>query len=138
MNSEKVIADYLRQHPAVAAITDRIVSKTPENTDEPWVRYTQINRVAVGDHRSDHLIELFIQLDCYAGKDRVSQHDGQPGATRLAQAVREAMLGIRGTYNGVVVTGAAVRGDSRIPDTELDHRQRFVQQYVVWMHDGAH
>ena len=132
-NAEKVIADYLREHPDVSAITDRIVSKTPKSMDDPWVRYSQIAKRT--PHRSDHFLEVFVQLDCYAGRDDVSAHDGQPGASLLARTVRAAMMALpEADLDGVVVTGVDPRGDSRQPDTQIDNRERFILQFVVWLH----
>lgn len=133
-NSERVIADYLREHPDVAAITDRIVSKTPTKTDTPWVRYTLLNERSIGGHRSDHLREAFVQLEAYAGKDGFSAHAGQPGASLLARTVRAAMMAMpEESHDDAVVTGVEPRGYSRIPDTQLDNRERYIAQFAVWL-----
>lgn len=130
VNVERLVADYLREQPDVAAITDRIVSKTPTKTDTPWVRYTQLNKRSAGGHRSDHLSECFLQFDIYAGRD-----GGQPEASELARTVRAAMMALPEEPGlGAVVTGVDPRGDARIPDTQLDNRERFVQSYLVWVH----
>lgn len=128
-NAEKVVADYLRAHPDVAAITGRIVEKTPNSMDTPWVRYTQLAKPAMGNHRSDHALSPYFQFDCYAGKD-----GGQPEASLLARTVRAALVELRGAIGGAVITGVEIRGDSRQPDTQLDSRERFVLSAVVHLH----
>ena len=129
-NAEKVIADYLREVPEILAITQdrRVTSRTPDSTDKPWVRYTQLN--ARSSHRSDHLIGVYVQLDCYAGRA-----GGQPEASLLRRTVRAALVAMpEASVEGAVITGVEIRGDSRQPDPQLDNRERFVISADVWMH----
>jgi hypothetical protein len=136
-NAEKAIATYLRTQPDVAAITDRVVATTGGkgfSTTTPWVRYTQLSKRSVGGHRSDHLNEVFIQLECYAAADN-EPNDGLPGASLLARTVRAAMMDLpNAELPEAVVTGVEPRGDSRQPDTALNDRERFVLSFVVWLH----
>lgn len=132
-NGEKVIADYLREHDDVAAIVGRrVVSKTPENTDSPWVRYTQIDAPSTGSPH--HLIEFYFQFDCYAGKD-----GGQPEASLLARTVCTALAEIDGEdyqADGAVVKGVRPNAGLRNPDSDpfTPARERFVSTALVWMH----
>lgn len=127
-NAEKVVADYLRE---TVEITDRIVSKTPKSTDEPWVRYTQLNKRAWDGHRSDYFLEAYFQFECYAGKE-----GGQPEASELGRTVRAALVHMpfADEVEGAVITGVDIRGDSRQPDLSLDSRERFIISAAVWMH----
>jgi len=131
--AEKVISDYLREDPGVAALVDRrVVGKTPASTDNPWVRVTELDDRAVGGSRSDHLHEFYFQFDCYAGKD-----GGQPEANLLKRTVRKALVEMsEADHEGAVVSGVDIRGSARLPDDDVDEpaRERFVLTANVWMH----
>lgn len=131
---EKIVSDYLRDHPAVEALGARVVGKTPQNTDTPWVKVTQIG--GYQRDRADHLAEFTLQLDCYAAKDG-RDVDGQPGANLLKRTVRAALVGLRDVeHDGAVVTHSRVVGEARIPDSDVDTpaRERFALTVEVFAH----
>lgn len=132
VNAEKVVSDYLRAHPDVAAITDRVVGKTPSSTVAPWVLVRQLDAPSGGI--PDHLVGFLLQLDCYAARDE-EENDGQPGAAALYRAVRGALRDIAGKRSGAVATGAQIVSAPRIPDTDFEPaRERFIITARVYLH----
>jgi hypothetical protein len=130
---EKVTSDHLRAHPDVSAIVGRrVVGKTPESTDQPWVRVLKVD--GPGDIL-DHLVRFMVQFDCYAGSKQGTD-GGQPEAIRLGLAIRAALRDMIGVRGDAVVTGVSVVGDSRVPDPDLDTpaRERVVLTTYVWAH----
>lgn len=128
LNAEKLVADYLREHDGVVAITGdrRVGSKTPEAIDTPWIRYTQLNRADLA-RPLDYFTAPYLQLDCYAGKD-----GGQPEASLLSRTVRAAMMAMPDEdFDDAIVTDVECRGDARIPDVQLDNRERFILSFLV-------
>jgi hypothetical protein len=125
IDSEKVLSKYLRDQTGA-----RLVGKTPENTDKAWVRLTLLDDPAVEGHRSDHLIEAYVQLDCYAGKD-----GGQPEANELSLSIRAALVDIADhTLEGATASGSAPRR-RRSPDPEFTPaRERVIVTARVWLH----
>lgn len=124
-NPEKVVADHLR---AVAGA--RVVARTPDNTDDAWVRLTMVD-AGQTEFEPDHLIACFFQHDCYAGKA-----GGQPEAMALSWTIRSALLDMpRSEELDVVVTGARIVGHSRIPDRDFTpDRERVQVSARLWMH----
>lgn len=129
-DAEKVIGDHLRDETG-----ERIVGTPPRDPNsEAWVRLTQLDARAVGGHRSDHLIEYLIQLDCYASQAGVSGSQQREAAT-LARTIRAALIDMPNFTLDAVVTGVDIRGDARIPDDEFEPaRERFIITASVWMH----
>jgi hypothetical protein len=124
-DAEKVLSKHLREH------TDaRVVGKTPQNTDDAWVRLTLLDDPAVDGARHERLIEAYVQLDCYAGEE-----GGQPEANNLSREVRAGIVGMPeyAHADGVVVTGATARR-RRSPDATFDGRERVIVTARVWMH----
>lgn len=128
---EKIVGGYLRTHADVVALGARVVGKTPQGTDTPWIRLTQLDDRAVGGHRSDHLIEYLLQLDIYAGKD-----GGQPEASLLNRTVREALRTMPGVHADATITGVDFVSAPRIPDDDdfEPARERYIRTVIVWAH----
>lgn len=124
-DAEKVISKHLRDE-----TDERVVGKTPENTDESWVRLTLLDDPAVDGARHEHLIEAFVQLDCYAGRE-----GGQPEANLLSRAIRAGVVDMPNhEHEDVTVTGATARR-RRSPDPEFaPARERVIVTARVWMH----
>lgn len=121
---------YLREHDAVEALGARVVAKTPDNVETAWIRVTQLDDRAVGDSRSDHLIEFMLQLDIYAGRN-----GGQPEASLLNRTVREALKEMPGEHDDAVVTGVRFVSAPRIPDDQFEPaRERYARTIIVWAH----
>lgn len=131
-DAEELLTTYLAARETVAALGARIVGETPADRDTPWVRITQLDAQQDPSSRHDHLVAFFMQLDCYAGKA-----GGQEEASLLRRTVRAALQDIASAAHadGVVVTGARVNGDTRIPDHDFKPvRERFVLAVTVWAH----
>lgn len=131
---EQIVSTYLRADAAVAAIVgDRVGAEPPSDTDEPWVRVTQIADPAVDGSVPDHLIAYMVQFDCYAGNRRVGGHKE---ASQLTRTVRSALVEMNlATHTGAVVSGVAVQGAARVPDTEFEPaRQRFPLTVTIYAH----
>lgn len=129
-DAEKVTSYYLRQHPAVVALDARIVGKTPSSTAAPWVRVTQLDASQDDTSQFDHLVEFYLQLDCYAGAT-----GGQPEASLLARTVRAAVIDMPGEHDDCIVTRARISGAARVPDQALEPaRERVIVTAIVTAH----
>lgn len=128
---EQIVADYLREHPDVRAVVQRVVSRTPTSTGTPWVRWVQIDDWGQGDP-ADHLRGYLLQFDCYAGSD-----NSREAASLIARTVRAALVAMVGVHRDAVITGVPPRliGASRIPDDRLDPaRERVIVTATVFAH----
>lgn len=127
---EKIVSDHLRDHADVSALGARVVGKTPKSVTDPWVRVTQLDAGQTANDRADHLVEGYLQLDCYAGAD-----GGQPEANLLVRTVRGALQELPGIYDEAVVSSCRINGAARIPDTDFEPaRERFVLTASVHAH----
>ena len=123
---EKVITAYLEPH--LTALGAKVRGRTPSNTAAAWVRVTILDAPA---SFPDHLVDALVQFDCYAGKE-----GGQEEASLLARTVRAAIVDMpNASHSGAVVTGAAIVGYLRNPDTMFEPaRDRYIITATVWMH----
>jgi hypothetical protein len=129
-NVEKIAADYLREHPDIAALCDRVVSKTPDEQAEPWIRYTQLTAGQERGAVADRLVDAMVQFDCYAGAE-----GGQPEAALLGRTVRAVLQAMPGIRDEVVVSACRILGHARIPDTDFKPaRERVVITAEIYMH----
>lgn len=121
---EKVVSNHIRN-----LVDVRVVGKTPKDTEDAWVRVTQLDARQL--NTADHLIEFLLQLDVYAGKD-----GGQPEASLLTRNVRAALGDIHeASHQDAVVNGASIVGSARIPDQDFEPaRERFALNVTVWAH----
>lgn len=125
---EKIVSDFLRSHDTIEALGARVVGKTPESTDTPWVRVTQLG--GLDEDVAGHFVSYLIQLDCYAGAD-----GGQPEANLLQRTVRAALTEIAGVHGDAVVSGARVVNAARVPDDDFEEaRERFILTVETWAH----
>lgn len=137
---ERIVSDYLRELPAVATLSTRIVGKTPtrdtRGTRDSWVRVTQLAAPDVTGGAPDHLIAYVLQFDCYAGDDEGGGPHGQPEATQLGRTVRVALREMEATtQDGVVVTEVRITGHLRSPDPEFQPaRERVIVTAEIRAH----
>jgi hypothetical protein len=125
IDAELTVGAYLR-----GRVDTRVVGRTPSDTSGTWVTVTMLDGRAVGDHRSDHLVDYLLQFDIYAG--------GRPELWPLVNGVREALREMPGVHDGVVVTGVRFAGMARIPDTDFKPaRERVILTATVWAHPAA-
>lgn len=125
---EKIVGKYLRDQ-----FDLRVVGKTPKDTDEQWVKLTQLGGGQTSE--GDHLVPFLVQLDCYAGSERGSD-GGQPEAILLARTVRAALRDMHlASHADGTVTGSMVVNQARIPDDDFEpSRERVILTANVWAH----
>lgn len=130
-DAEAIIGKYLRTRPAIKALKARVLGEATDDHRTPWVQVVQLDYRAVGDSRSDHLLEWFGQLSCYAGET-----GGQAEASLLTRTVIEAIVALaEEEVEGAVVTGARIVSAPRIPDTDIEPaRERYPVSVEVWLH----
>lgn len=131
---EKLVSDHLRGYLGV-----RVVGQPPASKDTSWIQVVQLN-ASQGD-QADHLVEFYLQLDCYAGKD-----GGQPEANQLARQARAVLVNLNGkvdyTVGGnpesAVIGRIEINGDARIPDGDFEpSRERRILTCSVWGHSTS-
>lgn len=133
-SGQKIVSDYLREHPKLVELDARVVTKTPDEgkRDLPWVRITQLD---APDRTPpvDHLTEYYFQLDCYAGAE-----GGMPEADLLTRSVRAALAELNGANysdQGAVITGTRTNAGRGGRDDDLKPaREFFLSTALVWMH----
>jgi hypothetical protein len=131
---EALIGDHLRDEPEIADIVgDRVVGRTPSSTDRPWVRVFQLDAQSSGRSTTDHLVEFYVQLDCFAGKAAQGRRGESSLLTRLVRAAMVAMP--EAAHAGAVVSGVRIDGCPRIPDGDFDPpMERYALTATVWAH----
>lgn len=132
--AQKIVSDYLRSQADVTAITNRIVSKKPDDTETPWVQVRQVDAQNAGRVVVEHLIDFLFQFDCYADED-----GGRPQAILLGRTVRAALVAMPGTQGGVTVNGVDITLDTDLADDTLKDsrggsRDRKILRATIWMH----
>lgn len=128
---EKIVGDFLRGRSDITTVVgDRVATKMPSTLDKPWVRITLIDDPPVKGSTADHLIDFYLQLDCYAGKD-----GDQTLASTLARTVRSAIGEIdKADHEGAVVTGAKVNGSRPMSDPDFEGMDRYMVTVTIWAH----
>jgi hypothetical protein len=128
-----IIASHLRTHPDVVALDARVAGKLPASFTKPWVKVTQLDATNVTGGQPEHLINFFLQFDCYAGADADNAQEQASLVGRTIRAVLHDM--IEQSIDGVVVTHVAFTSDGRIPDEAFTPaRERVVLDAEVRMH----
>ncbi len=130
-NGLKITADYLREHADVMAITTRVVTKPPEERSTPWVMVQLLSAPQPPNSRTDHLVEFYFQIDCYAGA-----RGGIPEAVSLGQTVRQALFDMPDVdHEDAVTTATRIRGYRYLPDPSFEPaRDRAIITASVWIH----
>jgi len=121
IDSEIVVGGYLRE-----TTGERVVGKTPPNTDAPWVRLTQLDADNVtGTTEVEAWHDYVLQLDCYAGKGGY--------ANQLAIDVRDALVALpQDPPSDAVVTQVTFQGQVRLPDEGFEPaRERVILTATV-------
>ncbi len=127
---EKILADYLRSAPDVAAIAgERVGTKNPRTLDEPWVRVTIYDDPPTGRSSVDHHVAFYVQLDCFAGKEGTQEE-----ANFLGRTIRGLLGGMaQQDFDGAVLSGAKATGSRSLPDEDFDPTMdRYVVTGIVW------
>ena len=128
-----IIGSRLREHPDVMALDARVAGTIPKSFTKPWVRITQLDATNVTGGDPEHLIEFYLQLDCYAGNEAAN---AQEQASRLGRTIRAVLHDLTDQeIAGVVVTRVAFSSDARIPDEAFEPaRERVVLDAEIRMH----
>lgn len=131
MNAEKVINYLLSNDVTVSGlVADRIYPRQlPENPDLPAIVYTRVSGPLVQSLQgSSHLAHPRIQVDVFT-----DQYDE---AKALAMAVKNALIGQRGTFAGVVTKGILFYGDQDMNDdleeNLVSEQHRVMMEFGVW------
>lgn len=130
---ETILVAHLRADAAVAAITDRIGTRHPRSTTDPWVKiYLLDDRVHVRSSAL-HFIHAAVQLDCYGSSDQVL---AESEASDLGRAVRAALHGMAaGDHVDAVVTGVSDLALRPLPDDSLEPaRERYIVTATIHAH----
>lgn len=135
-NVEAIIGKHLREHPDVAALGVNVAGETPKKTTKPWVRVTLLNAADSPASGIEWLINSWLQLDCYAGKQATDDFDGQAEAHLVKATCRAVLKAMEGrTIDGIVITEVQFVGDRRLPDTEMEPaRERYILMVTVRAH----
>lgn len=134
IDMEKLLTVYLK-----AETGQKVVAETPEKTTTAWIRLVLLD-VADRTLPSDHLLNYFFQLDCYASGNGPgvpnSTFSYQQEAGSIARAARAALLAMPSeSFTDAVITNVLVRGPRRMPDTEFETtRQRYILEAEVFAH----
>lgn len=134
--ADALIAAWLREHPAIIALDANVAGKLPDSIVKPWIRVTLLDATDDVVSGAEHLIEFFLQLDCYAGKAASDADEGQGEASTLARTARAVLKATQGTSSGgVVVSKVTFSGMLRLPDTTMEPaRERYVLDVTVSLH----
>lgn len=133
MNLEQILVAHLKADQGVAAITDRVSTRTPRTLDEPWVKIEVLDQIPERISRALHLEHGYVQFHCYAGSDQAT---GQTVANQLVGVVRLALRALPASpHDGAVVTGVELTGMRPLPDDELDPaRERYIVTATIHLH----
>lgn len=128
-----IVGSRLRSHPDVMALDARVAGKLPSSFKKPWVKITQLDATNVTGGDPEHLINFYLQLDCYAGG---TDENAQEQASVLGRTTRAVLHDLtEQEIDGVVVTQVIFTGDARIPDEAFEPaRERVVLDAEVRMH----
>ena len=128
-----IVGSQLRGHPDVMALDTRVAGQIPKSFTKPWVKITQLDATNVTGGRPEHLINFYLQFDCYAG---AQADNAQEQASRLGRTIRAVLHDLtEQDIDGVVVTHVAFTSDARIPDEAFEPaRERVVLDAEVRMH----
>jgi len=133
LDAKAIVRSFLLDRPAIKGLKARVVGKTPDSTEQPWVRITLIDpQNRTGINRVEHLVSYYLQFDCYAGAS-----GGEPEAFELAKAVRSALVEDLpdSVLEEAVVTDVVAISMHPMPDTDLDDaRDRFILDVEICMH----
>lgn len=130
---EQLVGAHLRGHAGVRAITDRVASRNPSTTTEPWVKLVLIDAGRISG-KVEYAYSALLQFDCYGSS---SLEEMTPEAILLGRTVRAAMaeLAGNGDLDGVTVTEVEFPSHGRLPDVRFEPaRERIVLDAVVYFH----
>jgi hypothetical protein len=131
---ELLLCTYLRATSAVTDLVgDRVGTRTPLSTGEPWVTVTLIDTRADQTSSALHFMHAPVQIDCYAGEPR---EDSQAEASLIARTILGALAVIgQATHSGAVVSCARDLALRPLPDAGFSPaRERYIVQATLHLH----
>jgi hypothetical protein len=128
-----IIGSVLRSHPDVMGLDARVAGQIPKSFTKPWVKITQLDATNVTGGQPEHLVNFYLQFDCYAGG---TADNAQEQASLIGRTIRAVLHDLtEQDIEGVVVTHVAFTGDARIPDEAFEPaRERVVFDAEVRIH----
>lgn len=130
VDCEALITAALNDAPELQALGAHVVGATPDSTEAPWVKLTQVT-ARDSSKRLDWLITFTLQFDCYAGAD-----GGKPEANDLARTVRALLRELPATgAPGGVVTEVEFISMPHLPDDDFSPaRERYALTADITVH----
>jgi hypothetical protein len=126
---EKVLRTYLNTQ----GLGVKVAGENPKDTEQAWVKITQLDDRAVGVPDADYFHNHHVQLDCYAS---VNGTAGQDEARELYLATRAALVAMKDVdLDDAVVTAVRFGACPRVPDEAFNPAR---QRYVIDAHIYAH
>jgi hypothetical protein len=122
-DGKRLVADYLRSHSSITALSARVVGKSPEDRSTPWIRVTQIDAQNAAGSLPEHLISYLLQFDCF-----VAPTEGHPQARTLAHTVR-AIFSPPNTplmAGGATVSGVRFVNEAELTDSNTEPATEYV------------
>lgn len=134
--ADALVAQWLREHPDIVALDANVAGTLPDSIEKAWIRVTSFGPSDDDNARLEHLLEFFLQLDCYAGAAATRAQQGQGEASTLVRTVRAVLKAREGQVaDGVVVTAVRFGGMPRIPDTDFEPaRERYALDVFLTLH----
>lgn len=130
---EAIVASYLLEYPDITGITTRIGTRTPPNTDQPWVRIRQLAEQPDRTSPALHNTEAYMQFDCYGSNDRSSAHQEAVVLARVVQAALHVLPQV--TDVDCVVSRVYFGSLSHVPDADFEPaRERYILTAYIHAH----
>lgn len=128
---EKVLRAYLNTQD----LGVKIAGENPKDTEQGWLKLTQLDDRAVGVEEADYFHNHHIQVDCYAS---VNGTAGQDEARDLYIATRAAIVCMKyADLEDAVVTTVRFGACPRVPDEAFNPpRQRYIIDAHIYAHES--
>lgn len=131
---EDVVGDHLRNHPDIVALDAKVVGTSLGASTAPWVRVSILDAPRIGP--IDHLVDTYMQFDCFSGTNVAKSLGAQAQVNLLARTVRAVLNDLPNTdFDDVVVTGVNVnRGPRMADDTVEPAREHIPVTVSIYSH----
>jgi hypothetical protein len=128
-----IVGKQLREHPDVMALGARVAGQIPKSFTKPWVKITQLDATNVTGGQPEHLINFYLQCDCYAGSEA---NNAQAQASLLGRTIRAVLHDLtEQALDDVVITKVVFTSNARVPDEAFEPaRERVVLDVEVTLH----
>ena len=126
---EEALRTYLAGNSGVSAIVSGIIYPVvlPQGVQLPALMFQRISGVRVESLQgSSGLAHPIFQIDCFS-----EQKDGYSQVKALAEVVRLALEGYRGTWSGMSIQGVLFLGDTDLYEDESEV-YRVSMDFEIW------